>query len=93
MECIVELAKGARAELRQVPVHISVKLKSWVDLVERRGLMAARRIPGYRDEALKGARVGQRSIRLSRSYRAIYTITSSGGFQRVRIEAVNTHDY
>jgi len=31
-----------------------------------------RKIKGYHDEPLQGDRKGQRSVRLSRSYRAIY---------------------
>ncbi len=38
------------------------------------GLSEVRKVPGYHDEPLKGQRKGQRSIRLSRSYRAIYVI-------------------
>ena len=36
-------------------------------------------VPGYHDEPLKGHRAGQRSIRLSRAYRAIYEIKEDLG--------------
>ena len=45
---------------------------AWIDDVSVRGLQKVRKIPGYNDEVLKGDRTGQRSIRLSKSYRAIY---------------------
>jgi proteic killer suppression protein len=41
-------------------------------LVEEQGIEEAREIPGYHDEPLRGEREGQRSVRLSRAYRAIY---------------------
>jgi proteic killer suppression protein len=49
----------------------------WVNDVESAGLSEVRKVLGYHDEPLKGNRVGQRSIRLSKSYRAIY-INRSG---------------
>jgi len=42
----------------------------WVAAVELDGVEEVRKAPGYHDEPLKGSRAGQRSIRLSRSYRA-----------------------
>lgn len=49
-------------------------------------------MPGYHDEPLKGARVGQRSIRLNRAYRAIYVIKNDG-IEFGSVEEVNKHDY
>lgn len=47
---------------------------------------------GYHDEPLKGDRIGQRSIRLSRAYRAIYEIRGdTAAF--VSIEEVGKHRY
>jgi toxin HigB-1 len=46
---------------------------------------------------LKGARAGQRSIRLSRAYRPIYIIDNdiidNDGAEFVSVEEVNKHDY
>ena len=50
------------------------KLLAWVGNVEAKGLEEVRKLPGYHDEPLKGQRQGQRSIRLSRAYRAIYVV-------------------
>lgn len=51
-----------------------------------------RKIPGYHDEPLKGDRSGQRSIRLSRAYRAIYEIKADAA-QFVSVEEVSKHEY
>jgi proteic killer suppression protein len=68
-------------------------MQAWVDDVGHRGLSEVRKIPGYHDEPLKGERLGQRSIRLSRSYRAIYIIDSKGIIQFLEILEVSKHDY
>lgn len=88
----VRLAKRAEKQLRRVPVHIREHLLRWIGLVENEGLEAARRVPGYHDEPLLGRRVGQRSIRLSRGYRAVYRVL--GAMVRfVAVEEVTKHDY
>jgi len=69
------------------------KLETWVDAVERDGLHEVRKTPGYHDEPLKGNRQGQRSIRLSRAYRAIYVVQNEGPAEFVSIEEVSKHEY
>ena len=64
----------------------------WVAAVEHDGLEAVRKVPGYHDGPLKGARTGQRSIRLSRAYRAIYEIKQNTG-KFVSVEEVSKHEY
>lgn len=88
----VEMAPRARKDLERVPRHIRRKLLSWIDYVEFDGLDVVRRILGYHDEPLKGVRSGQRSIRLNRSYRAIYEVTY-GNPIIVQIQEVTKHDY
>jgi hypothetical protein len=46
-----------------------------------------------RDKPLHGDRRGQRSIRLSQAYRAIYIETSSGEIELVEILEVTKHEY
>jgi len=87
------ISPAAQKELRKVPRHIATKLAGWVLLVKTEGLSEARKIPGYNDEALKGKRQGQRSIRLSRAYRAIYTVTEEQQIELVTIQEVSKHDY
>jgi proteic killer suppression protein len=88
----VEITKRAEKHLRKVPEHIKMNLMIWVAAVELDGLEEVRQVPGYHDEPLKGDRAGQRSIRLSRSYRAIYEIKKDI-VEFVSVEEVNKHDY
>lgn len=87
------LRKKLISELKKLPKHIVIKLTAWIDAVGHDGLNEVRKIPGYHDEPLHGDRKGQRSIRLSKSYRAIYVIDKSGQMEIVEIIEVNKHDY
>lgn len=89
----IRLSRLAQKQLRKLPRHIVLKLQTWVEIVEFEGLENARKIPGFHDEALKGQRVGQRSVRLSRSYRAIYEIRQDLTSELVSVEEVNKHEY
>lgn len=66
---------------------------AWVGSVQTVGLDETRRSPGFHDEPLKGKWEGYRSIRLSRSYRAIYSIHEDGAVEFVRVETVSKHEY
>ena len=65
--------------------------------MEISGLETVRAIPGYHDEALKGKRTGQRSVRLNIAWRAIYTIEKDeSGEEIVRLVTVvevSKHEY
>ena len=89
----VELTKGAQKDLKKVPTHIKSKLLLWVDAVEGVGVFEVRKSPGYHDEPLSGQRKGQRSIRLSKGYRAFYSMSKSGAMEIVSVEEVNKHEY
>ena len=84
----VQISSDARRDLRKVPVYIADKLLSWIGRVEKVGVEEVRKFKGYHDEPLRGDRKGQRSLRLSKSYRAIYEIKNNNS-----IEEVNKHDY
>lgn len=88
----VLINKKAARDLERMPTHIVLKLQAWRDGVEKFGLDEMRKQPGYHDEPLKGDRKGQRSIRLSKAYRAIYRIVEEK-VVFVLIEEVNKHDY
>lgn len=88
----VVLPKKVLKELQMIPQHILKKFATWVQTVEEIGIEESRKIPGYHDEPLKGNRIGQRSIRLNRSYRAIYII-SHESLIFVEVIEVNKHDY
>ncbi|MFN2376139.1 MAG: hypothetical protein ABR538_06360 [Candidatus Binatia bacterium] len=89
----VLLGRLAEKQLRRVPRHVAAKLLEWIDTVEEEGLEEARTMRGYHDEALQGERRGQRSIRLSLSYRAIDIEIGWENAKAVRIEEVTKHDY
>ncbi len=89
----VVISKQAKKQILKLPRHIVESLEAWVDDVEERGLLEVRKTPGYHDEPLHGDRKGQRSVRLSRAYRAIYVIKSDNSIEFVFIEEVSKHDY
>lgn len=80
-------------ELRKLPHFIVRKLNKWARDVEKFGIEAIRKVPGYHDEPLHGQRKSQRSIRLSRGYRAIYIEHNDGDIKIISIEEVSKHDY
>ena len=88
----VVLSIQARKQLLVVPAHVALKLAAWVEAVETTGLESVRKVSGYHDEPLKGKRRGQRSIRLSLAYRAIYTIRNDH-MEFVSVDEVSKHDY
>ena len=87
------LSKRAQRDLRRLPAHIVDRLQAWVRSVALQGLEEVRKVPGYHDEVLKGERHGQRSIRLSRHYRAIYELKNDGRIEFASVEEVNKHAY
>jgi proteic killer suppression protein len=89
----VVLSSKAKKQLTKLPQHVAVKLISWVEAVNHEGILSVRKIPGYHDEPLLGTRLGQRSIRLSKSYRAIYIQLDNGQVQFIEIMEVHKHDY
>ncbi len=80
-------------QLKKMPIYVVDKLIAWAMSVEMKGLREVRKIPGYHDEPLKGQRQGQRSIRLTKGYRAIYTEEENGTVNLVILEEVNKHEY
>ncbi len=63
------------------------------EMVENQGLEEARKIPGFHDKTLGGSRQGQRSIRLSQAYRAIYEIDTDAAGELARVKEVTNHEY
>ena len=89
----VDLSRQAERDLLKVPTHIIRKLYAWIDDIENHGMHEVRKVPGYHDEPLHGKRSGQRSIRLSKAYRAIYEINTRGKIEIAKVLEVNKHDY
>jgi proteic killer suppression protein len=91
---MVVLARAVHKRLPGLPEHVAMKLLAWVSGVETYGLEAMRKVAGYHDEPLRGDRKGQRSIRLSRSYRAFYTVERDEvRVEYVHVREVNKHEY
>ena len=90
---IIRISRRAKRDIQTVPKFIVDKLLAWTKRVEKVGLEEVRKIKGYHDEPLHGQRHGQRSIRLSRAYRAIYIILHDGSIKFVSVEEVNKHEY
>jgi proteic killer suppression protein len=89
----VLLSKKVTEDLDLLPGHIIKKFMGWVSSVELIGLQETRLNRGYHDEPLKGKRNGQRSIRLSRSYRVIYIEITDYNFEIIQVLEVNKHEY
>lgn len=87
----VDISKVEKA-LEKLPRHIVENFRAWIRIIKLEGLERSRLVKGYHDEPLKGKRRGQRSIRLSRAYRAIYSL-KEGRIQMVIVEEVNKHEY
>lgn len=88
----VLISSKAQKDLKKIPHNIQAKFYTWVLLLEEHGMKEARKIKGYNDEALKGNRKGQRSIRLNKAYRAIYKETDKG-LELIEVLEVNKHEY
>jgi proteic killer suppression protein len=76
-----------------MPHFIVRRLNKWARDVERLSVTEIRKIPGYHDEPLHGQRRGQRSIRLTKGYRAIYLEFDEGGIKIISVEEVSKHEY
>jgi proteic killer suppression protein len=90
---IVKVSKKAQKDITKIPLNLQEKLYFWVRAVTEFGLLKVRQSKGFHDEPLHGDRKGQRSIRLNKSYRAIYIEKNDGLIEFVEIEEVNKHEY
>jgi toxin HigB-1 len=89
----VTISVTAIKQLQKTPTYIKEKLYTWVEQIKLLGLSEVRKIKSYHDEPLKGDRLGQRSIRLNKAYRAIYLIQKNKTIKFATIKEVNKHDY
>ena len=87
----VRLSKKAQEQLKKIPAFITANLQIWVEQVEMFGISKVRRVPGYHDKPLHGERLGQRSIRLSKAYRAFYI--EHDDYITIEVIEVNKHEY
>ncbi len=80
-------------QLRKVPIEVRVKFQQWIEFIETKGLFAAQKFPGFKDHTLRGDRKGQRSVYLTKKWRAIYKLDKSGEITLILVEEVMPHDY
>lgn len=85
----IRISSKASKQLRKTPKYIQTKC----DLVTEIGLRQSRKYKGFHDEPLKGERKGQRSVRLSKAYRAIYIEVAHREFEIIEVIEVNKHEY
>ena len=76
---------------RKLPEAIVKKYELWKNIVYRHGPEKLKEFPGFRDEKLKGSRLGQRSSRLSLQYRVIYEIEKE--VVTVFVLEITPHEY
>ncbi len=88
----VVLSPKAEKQVRYCPSYILDKLLIWIQSVKRMGLENVRKISGFHDESLHGKRRGERSVRLNRAYRAIYTIEKDV-IEFIEVQEVTKHEY
>lgn len=86
---VVEAA-GVGRQLKRAPGNVQEKYEFWRSVAELDGPAGLRRLPGFRDHALKGEWRGARSSWLSRRWRVIYTVR--GDELAVFVLEVNPHD-
>lgn len=92
MKTIVVIGRAANKGLEKAPPQVQNKLRAWVFTAQQFGIDATRQLPSYHDEPLKGERAGQRSIRLNRQWRALYTEDRNHQITLTLLE-VTPHDY
>lgn len=78
-------------QVKKLPAHLKSKILFWVLSVQKEGILKAMKYKHYRNEALKGKRQGQYSIRLNKAYRLIYEIEKAN--VHIHIIEVNKHEY
>jgi toxin HigB-1 len=87
----VEYSKKFSKQYRIIPNRIQKSVEVWLFTIKRIGVMETRKLKGYHDEPLQGKRFGQRSIRLSKTYRLIYSISKTEN--KLILLEVNKHEY
>lgn len=88
----VEISEGAKKDFKKLPDNIKDSFQAWVKSVSEVGLAETGKKPGYNHEHLKGPRKGQRSARLNKAYRVIFTV-KNGEVQIVNVDEINKHEY
>ena len=83
--------KNIKKTAKKLPSHVVKKYELWKDIIFRHGPHKLREFPGFKDEALPGRRMNQRSSRLSMHYRVIYTVEKDT--VTVYVLEITPHEY
>ncbi len=89
----VRWERRVEKQLDTLPEYVVGSFFDWVRAVERDGMDAVRKLPGYHDERLKGQLRGARSVRLTLAYRVLYFQTTELGIKIAQVTRVSKHDY
>ncbi len=76
---------------KKIPIQVRKKYELWKNIVFRHGPKKLKDFPGFNDEKLKGKRFEQRSSRLSKQYRVIYSVHED--IITVYVLEINPHKY
>ncbi len=93
MNYVVYLSKNVEKQLKKVPLHIKGQLKGWIETVQQFGMPYARILKSLHDEPLQGKRKGQRSIRLNKQWRVIYSEHPTTHEIEIHLLELTPHDY
>ena len=91
MWTVLEHRTKATKVIDRAPLQVRRKYTAWKQVVEQNGPFALRRLPGYKDHALKGSWEGCRSSCLNDQYRVIYSAEQET--VTVFVEQIGPHDY
>jgi proteic killer suppression protein len=92
METKIQLTGKFKKQIQKVPSHIQEAASVWIESVKEIGLEQTNVAKGYNAEHLKGPRKGQRSVRMNKAYRVIYTV-ENGEVQVICLLEINKHKY
>lgn len=84
-------SRTCRKQIRKAPREVLREYEAWKEVVASSGPRALRKIPGYRDHALKGQWKGARSSSLTRKWRVLYVVERD--VLQVLVLEVNPHEY
>ncbi|MFA4875599.1 MAG: type II toxin-antitoxin system mRNA interferase toxin, RelE/StbE family [bacterium] len=91
MWTVLEHRTKATRVIDSAPLQVQRKYTVWKQIVQRDGPFELRKLPGFKDHALKGRWEGYRSSYLNDQYRVIYNIEKET--VTVFVEQVGPHDY
>lgn len=88
---LINESRKANKQLKKVPKSILSEYEVWKRVIELSGPNTLRKMPGYKDHALKGEWDGARSSYLNKQWRVIYFVQKKE--VQVFVLEVNAHDY